>query len=280
MSPTILALVLLAAALHAGWNALIKINGDRLVAMAILAGSTALITSVMLPFVAVPIAEAWPYLIATSFIHLGYMGFLVLAYGQGDFGQVYPIARGTAPLLTALIASFFLGEYLAPSQWIAIALITGGIVSLAVHGIGSITHNLKGVGYALATACFIATYTVVDATGARISGDVHSYTLWLFFLHGFPLFALVAWRRGKDLWPSVRANWKGGAIGGAMSLVAYWIVLWAMTLGTIAPVAALRETSVIFAAVIAATFLKEGFGWPRIVAACVVAVGVYVLATV
>jgi len=279
VSPLVFGLVLLAAGLHAGWNALIKINDDRLVAMAILAGSTALISVGMLPFVPLPAPAAWPYLLVTSFIHLGYMGFLVLAYAKGDFGQVYPIARGAAPLMTAIIGLVVLGEHLSIVQWTAIVLITGGIISLAIHGIGSITHNLKSVGYAFATAAFIAVYTVVDATGARLSGNVHSFALWLFFLHGFPLFALTAWRRGSDLWPSVQANWKGAALGGAMSLVAYWIVLWAMTVGTVAPVAALRETSVIFATVIAALFFKEGFGWQRVMAAAVVAFGAYLLAT-
>ncbi len=278
MTLLVLALVLLAAVLHATWNALVKINDDRLVTMALLAGSTGVITLFLIPFFDVPIAAAWPYLITTSFIHLGYMGFLILAYDQGDFGQVYPVARGTAPLLTAIAGTILLGEYLSTTQWIAIALVTGGIISLAVHGIGSITHNLKGVMYALLTACFIATYTIVDVTGARISGDVHSFAVWLFFLHGIPLFVLTALVRRGKLWASVKAHWRVGAFAGSISFVAYWIVLWAMTLGTVAPVAALRETSVIFAAIIAALFLKENFGWQRIAASAVVAIGVYLLA--
>ncbi len=278
MSLTVLLLVLLAAALHAGWNALIKVNADRLVAMAILAGSTAVITLFLMPFFEVPIWAAWPYLLATSFIHLGYMFFLTMAYEHGDFGQVYPIARGTAPLLTALIGWMVIGEALSTSQWFAIFLITGGIVSLALHGWGTIAHNMKGVLFALGTAGFIASYTIVDASGARISGDVHGYTVWLFFLHGFPLFALIYFLRRDTLIVSLKQNWKPGVLGGAMSMVAYWIVLWAITLGAIAPVAALRETSVIFAALIAAFMLKEKFGPTRVVAAVFVAIGVYLLA--
>lgn len=278
MSLSVLLLVLVAAALHAGWNAIIKVNADRLVAMAILAGSTAIITLALMPFFAVPILAAWPYLLATSFIHLGYMFFLIMAYEHGDFGQVYPIARGTAPLLTALIGWLLIGEALSTIQWIAMFLITGGIVSLALHGWRSITHNLKGVLFALGTAGFIASYTIVDTSGARISGDVHGYTVWLFFLHGFPLFALTFFLRRHTLIDSLKTSWKAGAIGGVMSIIAYWIVLWAITLGAIAPVAALRETSVIFAALIATFMLKEKFGPARTVAAIVVALGVYLLA--
>ena len=279
MSPLVLVLVLLAALLHAGWNALIKINEDRLVVMAILAGSSSLIALCLVPFVAVPIAAAWPFLIASLIIHLGYMIFLVLAYMHADYGQVYPIARGTAPMLAAIAGTFILGEVLSTTQWVAIALITGGIVSLAVHGLGSVTHNLKGIGIALITACFIATYTIIDAIGARVSGDVHSFAIWLLFLDGLMFSMVAAVRRRGALWASVARNWRIGIFAGFISAAAYWIVLWAFTVSTVAPVAALRETSVVFAAVIAAHFLKEGKGWQRFAAPIVVVFGVYLLAT-
>jgi drug/metabolite transporter (DMT)-like permease len=277
MSPTLLLLVLAAALLHAGWNALIKINEDRLVAMALLAASTALITMFMIPFVAFPAPEVWPYIIVTSFIHLGYMLFLILAYEHGDFGQVYPIARGTAPLLTALAGILIVGEALSILQWTAILLVTGGIISLAFDGKAAVLGNPKGILYALATALFIACYTVVDATGARVSGNVHSFAVWLFFLHGLPLIAITFVRRRRRLTASIKAHWKVGALGGAMSFSAYWVILWAMTQTTIAPVAALRETSVIFASLIAVFALKEKFGVARIAAAVAVAAGVVLL---
>lgn len=278
MSPLVLILVLFAAVLHASWNALIKINGDRLVVMAILAGSSSVVALFLLPFVAVPVAAVWPYLIATAFIHLGYMGFLVLAYTHADYGQVYPIARGTAPLLAAIAGVFILREVLSVEQWIAVGLITGGIISLAIHGIGSITHNLKGVLFALITACFIAAYTIVDAMGARVSGDVHSFAVWLFFLDGQMLLIIAAIRRRGTFWASVSRCWRPGVFAGMISAIAYWIVLWAYTVSAVAPVAALRETSVIFATVIAALFLKEGSGWQRFVAPIIVAMGVVLLA--
>ncbi len=279
MSPLVLTLVLLAAVLHAGWNAILKLTGDRLVAMALLAGSSGLVGACLIPFFAVPQMAAWPYIAVTSFIHLGYMGFLTRAYAHGDFGQVYPIARGAAPLVVALVGTVVFGEQLLVMQWLAILLITGGIISLAVHGLGSITHNLKGVTYALITAGFIAAYTIVDAAGARLSGDVNGFAAWLFLLHGIPLFVITAYLRGNKLWASVKLNWRAGLVGGVMSFVAYWIVLWAVTIGAVAPVAALRETSVIFASLIAVFHMKEGVGWSRIAAACVVALGVYLLAT-
>jgi len=277
MSFDILLLVLLAAALHAGWNVLIKLGDDRLVSMAILAGSTAIITLFLLPFFEVPKLAVWPYLIATSFIHVGYMSFLILAYEHGDFGQVYPIARGSAPLLTAIGATFILGEFLPVMSWVGISLIACGILSLAYFGNGAKASNARGILFALGTALFIASYTLVDGTGARLSGDVHGYTVWLFFLHGFPLFVITYFLRRQRLLASVKNNWRPGVVAGLMSIVAYWLVLWAITLGAVAPVAALRETSVIFAAVIAAFALKEPFGVQRIIGAVLVAGGVILL---
>ncbi|MBN4046372.1 EamA family transporter [bacterium AH-315-P15] len=278
MTPIVLALVLFAAVLHATWNALVKTNDDRLMTMALLGGSAGLMALLLLPFFALPVAAAWPYLIAGTFIHAGYKSFLILAYGQGDFGQVYPIARGTAPLLTAFAGVFLLHEYLSAVQWIAIALVTGGIISLALNGPGALAHNLKGVFYALITACFIASYTIVDGIGARVSGDVHSFAVWLFFLDGIPLLLVAALLRRHTLRISIAKHWRVGAFAALFSTAGYWIILWALTVGAIAPVAALRETSIIFATVIAALVLKEGFGWQRIAAAVAVALGVYLLA--
>lgn len=184
------------------------------------------------------------------------MSFLILAYEHGDFGQVYPIARGTAPLLTAMGATFLLGEYLSVMSWIGISLIAGGIVSLAYFGHDRARGSIKGISFALGTAVFIATYTLVDSTGARLSGDVHGYTVWLFFLHGGPLFVITYFLRRQTLLAELKENWRPGVTAGIMSIAVYWIVLWAITLGAIAPVAALRETSVIFAALIA-TFASK-----------------------
>ncbi len=278
MSLLAFSLVLLAAVMHATWNALIKVNADRLTVTALMAGATGVAGLLLVPFVPFPNAEAWPFLIATTFVHTGYLVFLVQAYTHGDFGQTYPIARGTAPLLSALASVLLLGEYLSPAEWLAVALVAGGIISLAVHGPRTLTHNFKGAAYAFGTACFIATYTLIDASGARASASVHSYAVWLFLLHGIPIITTTMIMRGRAFWTIARANWRPGVFGGVISFLAYWIVLWALTFTNVAPVAALRETSVIFAAVIAALFLKERFGSQRIVAASVVAAGVVLLA--
>ena len=278
MSLIVFSLILLAAVMHATWNALIKMNADRLLVAAWMAGVTSLAGLLMVPFVPLPNAEAWPFLFASVFIHTGYLLFLVQAYTHGDFGQAYPIARGTAPLLSAMASALILGELLSITEWLAVALIAGGILSLALYGQGSAKPNPKGIAFALGTAVFIATYTLIDASGARITDWVHSYVVWQFFLHGLPLVCITLVLRGRSALRVSRQTVMISTFGGIISLLAYWIVLWALTLTNVASVASLRETSVIFAAIIATVFLKERFGWQRILAAIVVATGVMLLA--
>ena len=282
MSLTVLALIMFAALLHATWNALIKLGGDRLIIMALLSGSSGVIGLCLTPFFPLPAPAAWPFIAATSFIHIGYIWFLTKAYDHGDFGVVYPIARGVAPLLTATGAMIFGGEFLNGTSLAGVAIIAAGIMSLAHDG--SIrtgegeTRSLKPALYALATGCFIASYTLVDGFGVRVSGTVGGYTAWLFALHGLPLVIMVMFIRRDGLVLASRQNWKRGAVGGAFSIAAYWIVIWAFTLGAIAPVAALRETSVVFAAIFAAVHLREGFGVRRGLSALRVGSGIILLA--
>lgn len=282
MSPFIIGLILIAALLHATWNAIIKLGGDRLVAMAILSGSSGLIGLCFIPFFPVPVPASWPFIVATSFIHIGYIWFLTQAYEHGDFGEVYPVARGVAPLLTTLGAMVFGGEVLEGDDLVGVLIIAAGIMSLALAGRigadGERGRSFKPLIYAVATGFFIASYTLVDGFGARISGTVGGYTAWLFAAHGLPLFVLVAWARRGRLMPAVRANWKAGVAGGVLSYAAYAIVILAFTLGALAPVAAMRETSVVFAALIASVHLKENFGLWRVMAAGLVAAGIIVLA--
>lgn len=279
MSLSVLALIMFAALLHATWNAMIKLGGDRLIIMAILSGSSGVIGLCLTPFFPLPLPVSWPFIAATSFIHIGYIWFLTKAYEHGDFGEVYPIARGVAPLLTATGAMIFGGEFLDGSSLAGVGVIAVGIMSLTLAGRnGREARSLKPVFYALATGCFIASYTLVDGFGARASGTVGGYTAWLFALHGLPLFVMVIFMRRGTLIEAIGQNWKAGALGGALSFAAYWIVIWAFTLGAIAPVAALRETSVVFAAIIAAVHLKEGFGVWRALSALLVASGIILLA--
>ncbi len=277
MSLTAFTLVLAAAALHAAWNSLVKMSGDRLVVTALLMGSSTAIAVPGLFVFPVPARESWPFLALTLVLHGGYFFFLLKAYAHGDLSQVYPIARGAAPALLAVAAFVFLGERLSLGQLVAVAAISGGVISLALGGHRETRGDLRGVGFALLTAAFIAMYTFVDGYGGRLAGTPHGFVVWLFFLQGF-MYVAAAWiMRGRALPRLAAAQWRQGLAGGAMSMAAYWIVIWALTEGTMAPVAALRETSVIFAALFAAVFLRERMTRLRIAAAFLVASGAALL---
>lgn len=279
MSLSVIGLLIVSALLHATWNALVKTGGDRLIIMALLSGSSGVIGLFLTLFFPLPAPAAWPFIAATSVIHIGYIWFLTKAYDHGDLGVVYPIARGVAPLLTAVGAMVFGGEFLSGPSLAGVVIIAAGIMSLALAGRDNKARgSLEAVYYALATGCFIASYTLVDGFGVRASGTIGGYTAWLFALHGLPLVIMVMFIRRGGLVRAVRQNWKTGAVGGALSIAAYGIVIWAFTLGAIAPVAALRETSVVFAVIIAAVHLKEGFGVRRVLSALLVLSGIILLA--
>lgn len=277
MEPIVLAAVLLAALLHAGWNALVKADRDRLIAMATVSAGSGVAALVLLPLVAAPAPASWPFIAASLGIHLGYQLFLVRAYGHGELGQVYPIARGAAPLLVALGAAVLVGERLAPGPLAGVALVALGIASLARTKRSALPRDPRPVLYALGTAVFIAGYTVVDGSGARLAGSAHGYALWFFALNALPVAAVVAWRRGLGAWRAAGPRLGLHLAGGVMSLVAYWLVIWALTRGAMAPVAALREVSVLIAAVIGAALLKERLGRARIAAALAIVVGIALL---
>jgi drug/metabolite transporter (DMT)-like permease len=276
VEPLVVAVVLVAAVLHATWNALVKLNGDRLVLMAALNVCSAIIALACIPFLPLPEPSAWWFLGLSVIFHIGYQTFLLEAYRHGDLGHVYPIARGTAPLMVAAGAFLLLGERLEGGSLLAVVVIAAGIISLAFRGGPRLAEEPRPVLYALATACFIAAYTMSDGHGARVAGSPHAYTAWLFLLEGIAFPAVVLARRPGALSAMARA-WRPGLAGGVMSMIAYWLVIWALTRGSMAPVAALRETSVIFAAVIGAVFLGERFGGWRIAAAALVAAGVILL---
>lgn len=254
MSLSVAALVLCAALLHATWNALLKTSTDRLGAMTLMtlgAGLGALPFVLLMPL---PRAASWPWLGLGVVLHAGYNLFLVRAYRVGDFGQAYPIARGSSPMLVAVGAAVLVGEQMSAGSWLGIALISLGILSLAELRLGM---SLAGPLTALITGVFIAGYTVVDGLGARVSGDALAYAGWLFLLDS-PAIGLIYLLRYRRL-PMIqggRALWRGlGA--GLLSLLAYGIVIWAITRAPMGAVSALRETSVLFAALIGAVFLGE-----------------------
>jgi drug/metabolite transporter (DMT)-like permease len=270
-------LILLAALLHAMWNALLKSNADRLSMMAYVAGSGSLLMAPLTFFVPFPSPEVWQIILLSLVLHTGYKVFLVKAYTHGDMGQVYPLARGLAPAMVTVVGFLFLDEQLPLTATIGIAVILAGIISLAWRKNGKEgPQKHHGVLYAIGTSCFIAAYTLNDGLGGRVADSAHAYVIWLFALDGVSIVAIALWRRGPALLVPNR-DWLFGLGGGAMSIVAYWLVIWAMSITPLGPVAALRETSVVFGALISGLVLKEGLGWRAVAAACVVAAGVMLL---
>ena len=277
MTVFLLVLVLATALMHASWNAIVKVVSDRLVSLALVNFTHTLIALAALPFVGLPNSESWPYLIASVVIHQAYYAGLVMQYRFGDLGQVYPLARGASPLLVAAAAWIWAGEALGPGALMAILLITGGIMYLALSGRGQ-GGNRLAVAWALFTAVTIAGYSVADGLGGRAAGDTLAYIVWLFLLDGLPLPLVLPLLRGPvELAASLRRYWLPGLFGGVLSSTAYGVVIWVMSLAPLAIVTALRETSVIAAALIGMLFLSEPFGGRRILATCLVALGIAVL---
>jgi drug/metabolite transporter (DMT)-like permease len=276
MDPIVLSLVLAAALLHASWNALVKAGGDPFVRLAVVAAVGGLCALPLLPFVGAPAPASWPYLFGSVVVHHAY--YLTLGYGYrfGDLSHVYPIARGIAPPLVALVAWLFAGESLGLLGVVAILVISGGIVSLAFTD-DSRLAALKPMVLGLATGITIAAYTLFDGLGGRAAGDVFGYIGWLFAIDAVPFPVIVAYRYRHRLGPALAACWRPATIGGALSVVAYGLVIWAMSLTPMAAVSALRETSVIAAALIGTRLLREPFGARRVLAASFVAFGVILL---
>jgi drug/metabolite transporter (DMT)-like permease len=246
--------------------------------MAFVAGSGSLMMAPLTLFVPFPSWDVWQIILLSLALHTGYKVFLVKAYTHGDMGQVYPLARGLAPAIVTVVGFLFLGEQLPLTATLGIAIIILGIVSLAWRRRNGEDgpHSHRGVLYAIGTSCFIAAYTLNDGLGGRMAESASAYVIWLFALDGVSIVAIALWRRGPALLRPQR-DWLIGAGGGLMSTIAYWLVIWAMSITPLGPVAALRETSVVFGALISGLVLKEGLGWRAIAAACAVAAGVMVL---
>jgi drug/metabolite transporter (DMT)-like permease len=276
MEPAIFALVLGAALLHASWNALVKTGGDPFLRLAVVNLVSGLCALPFLFAVGLPAVASWPFLLASIVIHHGY--YLALAYGyrHGDLSHVYPIARGIAPPLVALIAWGFAGENPGALGMLAIVVISSGILSLAFTDDGRL-GSLKPLGFALATGVAIAGYTLADGLGGRRAGNVVGYIAWLFAIDALPFALLVGYRYRARLGEALGRAWRPAAVGGVLAAAAYGVVIWAMTRAPMAQVSALRETSVIMAALIGTRLLREPFGTRRILAASLVAVGVVLL---
>jgi len=250
-------LILFAAALHAGWNVLIKAeSGDSSNTVSIIAGS-AVIGVVFLPFVPPPLFASWPYLGASVIIHIAYFGVLLLTYRKGDMSLVYPLMRGLPPVLTALAASVLFQESLSIRGWLGIALVSTGALILTADFRFSKHFEIAPVALALLEAVIIVIYTLVDARGARLSGHAFSYTGWMLFCLALLCFVIMPFIEGRQVFPRMIKNWKKSLIGGSFTFASYGIALWAMTLAPVALVAALRETSIFFGTIFSAVILKE-----------------------
>lgn len=271
----VFAIVLFAATLHASWNAIVKGGGDKLLTTVLVTSSSALIAALTLPLLRPPDPASWPFILASVSLQIVYFMLLARTYQVADMSQAYPLMRGTAPLLVAMVSVLALGAHLEATMWIGVGIICLGILGMAT---GGRRDNRKGVALALANALVIAAYTLIDGLGVRRSGAPAAYTMWLFVVTGVPLAAWALRTRGSAaLAEYLRGNWHFGLIGGAGSLASYGLALWAMTVAPIALVAALRETSILFGVIISGLLLKEHVGLVRLAAACTIALGAAVL---
>jgi drug/metabolite transporter (DMT)-like permease len=270
--------VLFAAACHAGWNALIKVGLDPLSTTTLISVGSGVVALLFLPFVGVPAWVTWPWLAASIAIHLIYFASLIESYRTGDLGQVYPIARGSAPLMTGVVTTIFVGERLSSVGWIGIIVLVAGVLLLSARGGRELVRiDRRAVGFAFFTALTICAYSVVDGIGARLSANPNAYSLWLFVGIAIVMVPYALYRDGRKVLPAMHSYWQRGFAGGALQLLSYGIAIWAMTAAPIAIVATLRETSVLFGAAIAVLVLKEPLRAVRVVAACLIVCGLILI---
>ena len=266
--------VLFAAACHAGWNALIKVGLDPLSTTTLISVGSGIVALAFAPLVGMPASAAWPWLLASVVIHLVYFASLIESYRTGDLGQVYPIARGSAPLMTAAVTSIFVGEKLGALGWTGIFVLVAGVLLLSARGGRHLAEiDRRAIGFALFTALTICAYSVVDGIGARLSANPNAYSVWLFIGIAIVMVPYALYRDGRDVVPAMQRFWLRGFAGGALQVLSYGIAIWAMTVAPIAIVATLRETSVLFGAGIAVVVLKEPLRAVRVLAACLIVCG-------
>lgn len=275
MSLTVFLAVLAAAALHAGWNAVVKLRVEPLLAIVLINGTCALLGLVVLTGTGFPAREAWGWLGLSGIVHLLYGLALAEAYRVGDMGFVYPIARGAAPMMTLIGSLIFVGDPLPALAIVGICVLGAGIALMAFSRASAVDG--RALFFALLTACTITTYTISDGLGARASGNPHAYAAAMFVLDGGFLLIYALVTRGVDWLKQARVAIIPGMAGGAMGFVAYWIVIWAMTVAPIALVAALRESSILFATLIAIVILKEPARPLRIAAALMIVAGIILM---
>ena len=258
MTGVVTLLVLLSALCHATWNAIIRSGGDKVAGIVLMVSAASVLVLPGLFIFPVLNREAWPWLILSMVIHTGYNLGLALAYSHADLSRTYPLVRGSAPLLTLLVAPLLLDDHVAPAGALGIVLLAVGIITLAFErGIAALLASPQGLVYSALTSLCITGYTISDGIGARLADSAHSYVLYLFIFDALPLFTFaMIWRRGPFFAAAAR-DWRQSFIGAALSIGAYWIAIWALTVAPIPLVAALRETSILFATLIGIVFLGE-----------------------
>jgi drug/metabolite transporter (DMT)-like permease len=277
VTTTVFLLVILAAFLHAGWNVLVKFNVDRFVSLFLLQTLMGVFGVGMVLWAGLPNQTGWIYAIISGFLHTGYNLFLARSYKTGDLSLVYPLARGGAPFLTLLGTVAVLHEVPAPLATFGIVVLLAGLLLVGLSGMRHKTVDRSTLFFAGGTAVFIAVYTVVDGMGGRLSGDPIAYAGLVFILDGLFLFLTGLALRGPAIVRQAAPLWKAGLVGAGASSLAYGIVIWAMSQAPIAAVAALRETSIVFALAMSARYLKEALTPSRVVGALFIAVGAILL---
>ncbi|MGH7049939.1 MAG: EamA family transporter [Acetobacteraceae bacterium] len=274
MTTLVFSLVLAAAVMHASWNALVKARAEPVIAITLLVFVCGLMGLPLLAIFGLPRAASLPYVGASVGIHLGYYLALTEGYRRGEMSEVYPVARGGAPLITTLVVLIVLGEAVPSHALAGVVLLAGGVL-LIPAGRGATARLKSGaLGFALLTATIIAGYTVIDGTGGRLSGNPSGYAALLFVVDAIPLPLVMLLSRRRRLLGALRGNLGQTMIGAALSLGAYWIAIWAMTKAPIPEVAALRETSVLISTGIATVALKEHVRPLRWIAALAILIGI------
>jgi len=262
-----------AALLHAAWHALIKNSGDQLIGLAGMNVFSSFVALVALPFVAIPDGRVWQVLILSVALHNGYKIGLARIYRHGELSQAYPLARGFSPILVTVIAFFALGELPALFQLLGVLLICGGILAMRLDD-QAFRPGMTLLSAAFLTGLMVAAYTVLDAYGARLSGDWLSFLVWLMFLDGLAFVGLISVLRGRTLWSTVAREWRVTLISGMLGVSAFSIFLWALSKGLTGGVAALRETSVLFASMIGILIYKERWSAQKLTGVLLITLGI------
>ncbi|MCP9319137.1 EamA family transporter [Acetobacter persici] len=274
MSIFLFSVILFAAFLHALWNTLVKSAPDKFLTTTLVTAFAALIAVFLLPFLPSPLVASWPYIIFSSVLQVVYYTLVARVYHTLDIGQAYPIMRGGAPLMVAVLNLFIQKETLPPTAWLGICVISVGILFMTTFRSRS---QASGIILSLFIAAIIASYTLVDGIGVRLSHAPAAYTLWIFLLTGLPLTGWSVARNPARIWHYAKKSWPYGLTGGASTIISYGLALWAMTYAPIAVVAALRESSILFVTLISVFILREYVSKRRIVGACVIALGGIIL---